>query len=101
MWAGGLGTDRLTMASVRLDAMLREFAPRLQLSVNATSVAGMLDELETQFPRLRYRLRDETGRLRPFVRVFLNGEEIDRGNGLATAIGTADSIDILHSIQGG
>jgi ferredoxin-nitrite reductase len=81
--------------------MLREFAPKLKLSSEASNVGGLLDDLESRFPRLRFRLRDETGHVRPFVRVFVNGEEIGDLGGLATPLVPSDSIDILHSIQGG
>jgi len=81
--------------------MLKEFAPKLKLSTDASTVEGLLDDLETRFPRLRFRLRDELGHVRPFVKVFVNGEEIRDLGGLATPLGATDSIDILHSIQGG
>ena len=89
------------MASVRLDAMLREFLPKLKVSTDAASVRGLIDELEHQYPRMRFKLRDETGSLRPYVRVFVNGEDVHELKGLDTPIGPADSIDVLHSIQGG
>ncbi|MCI4361556.1 MAG: MoaD/ThiS family protein [Thermoplasmata archaeon] len=89
------------MASVRLDSMLREFLPRTRLSTDAVSVRSMIEDLERQYPRIRSKLRDETGRLRPYVRVFVNGEDVHELNGLDTPIGAADSVDVLHSIQGG
>jgi molybdopterin synthase sulfur carrier subunit len=89
------------MAAIRLDAMLKEFAPRLKLSTDAVSVGGLIDDLEATYPRLRFKLRDETGRLRPYVRVFVNGEDVHDLKGLETPIGSADSVDVLHSIQGG
>ena len=67
----------------------------------AGSVAGLLDELEGQFPKLRRRLRDETGAMRPFVRVFVNGEDMRGLEGLQTPLSSKDQVDILHSIQGG
>jgi molybdopterin synthase sulfur carrier subunit len=89
------------MAAVRLDAMLKEFAPKLKLSSEAASVEELLVDLETRFPRLRFKLRDENGRVRPYVRVFVNGEEIQELQGIRTPVAPADSVDILHSIQGG
>jgi sulfur-carrier protein len=89
------------MAEVRLDAMLSEFVPRRTLTTRASSVGALLDDLETRFPRLKHRLRDETHALRPFVKVFVNGEEVRTGRGTATPIGPEDEVDILHSIQGG
>lgn len=92
---------RATMVAVRLDAMLREFAAKRELTTDATSVGGLIDDLEQRYPRLRFRLRDESGRVRPFVRVFLNGTEVDRSRPLEVALGPSDTVDILHSIQGG
>ena len=89
------------MAQVRLDGMLREFVPRLSLGTSAGSVARLLDELEGDYPRLRRRLRDETGAMRPFVRVFVNGEDMRGLDGLNTRLKPKDQVDILHSIQGG
>ena len=89
------------MASVRLDSMLREFLPKLRLSTDAADVRGLLEDLERTYPRIRSKLRDETGKLRPYVRVFVNGEDVHELKGLETPIGPADSIDVLHSIQGG
>jgi len=89
------------MAEVRFDAMLRQFAVPSRASVGASDVRALLDELEAKFPRLKFRIRDETGSVRRFVRVFVNGEAIDRLHGLETPLGADDRVDILHSIQGG
>ena len=89
------------MAAVRLDAMLKEFAPKLALTSPATDVQHLLADLEGRFPRLRFRIRDETGAVRRFVKVFVNGESIEQLGGLSTPLGPSDQVDILHSIQGG
>lgn len=89
------------MPQVKLDAMLREFVPRLSIEAKADSVSGLLDELEREFPKLRRRLRDESGTMRPFVRVFVNGEDMRALDGLGTPLAPKDQVDILHSIQGG
>jgi sulfur-carrier protein len=89
------------MPQVKLDGMLRDFVPRLSVDARAESVGGLFEELEGEFPRLRNRLRDESGAMRPFVRVFVNGEDVRGLDGLQTRIGPKDQVDILHSIQGG
>lgn len=101
--ATAYGPGRLAggVATVRLDGMLRQFGASANWQTSASTVTGLLDELETEFPRLRSKLRDETGELRRFVRVFVNGEDIRNGAGAATAIAPSDRVDILHSIQGG
>ena len=89
------------MAEVRLDAMLREFAAPTRTRAGAPNVDGVLSELEERFPRLKLRLRDERGRVRRFVRVYVNGRSIDELDGLATRVTSTDEVEILHSIQGG
>ena len=89
------------MAEVHLDAMLREFAPRRQVRSDAGTVGALLDELEREFPRLRHKLRDETGALRRYVRVFVDGEDVSVGPGVAASLSGAKVVDILHSIAGG
>jgi sulfur-carrier protein len=86
---------------VRIDSFLREYGPPSKVTATSTSVAGLLDELEARYPRLRLKLRDETGELRRFVRVFVNGDDVRNGEGLATSLAGPDRVDILHSIQGG
>ena len=89
------------MAEVHLDAMLREFASRTELRTGATTVSALFDELEREFPRLRFKLRDETGTLRRYVRVFVDGEDVSGTTGVQTSLTGASEVDILHSIAGG
>lgn len=89
------------MLEVKLDSWLRGFGPRGREELEAGSVAEMLDVLEARYPRLRFKLRDETGRLRRYVRVFVDGEDVSGGAGVATPLAGAHTIDILHSIAGG
>ena len=95
------GLPHRPMVAVRLDAMLKEFVPRRALTSSAKSVRAMIEELETNYPKVRFRLRDETGQLRRYVKVFVNGDEVDRRTGLSTPLAPSDTVDILHSIQGG
>ncbi len=86
---------------VRLDRWLREFGPPGHEQRTADSVDQLIDQLEQEYPRLRYKLRDETGRLRRYVRVFVDGRDVSSTTGGATSLADARTIDILHSIAGG
>jgi molybdopterin synthase sulfur carrier subunit len=89
------------MTAVRIDGFLRELGAPGRWDTGAADVGRMIDELETLFPRLKLKLRDESGQLRRFVRVFVNGEDVRNGQGLGTSLGPSDHVDILHSTQGG
>ena len=88
------------MASVRLDPGLRQYVPRLSLASDMGSVRGVLADLESRFPRLRHRLRDEAGNLRRFVHVYVNGEEISALRGLETKLRPDDDLEIRSSVPG-
>ncbi len=81
--------------------MLRVYVPKTSLRSEATSIESLLDDLEERYPRLRRRIRDETRRVRPFVKVFVNGAEVRDGAREALRLAPDDHVDILHSIQGG
>jgi molybdopterin synthase sulfur carrier subunit len=89
------------MLDVHLDSWLREFGPRGSERVDADSVEHLLDVLEERYPRLRFKIRDETGHLRRYVRVFVDGNDVSGTTGAATSLRGARTIDILHSIAGG
>lgn len=90
-----------TMLDVHLDGWLRGFGPRGDEKVEADSVEHLLDVLEARYPRLRFKLRDETGQLRRYVRVFVDGDDVSGTTGVTTSLAGARTIDILHSIAGG
>ena len=89
------------MIEVQLDGWLREYGPRGTERLEADSVANLLDALEARYPRLRFKIRDETGRIRQFVRVFVDGQDVSASDGPGASLVGARSVAILHSIAGG
>ncbi|MCP2334930.1 MoaD/ThiS family protein [Actinomadura rupiterrae] len=65
---------------------------------------GTLDELfadlDVRHPGLRARLVDG-GKLRKFVNVYLNDEDVRFLGGLETALSDGDSVTILPAVAGG
>ncbi|MGP8072294.1 MAG: MoaD/ThiS family protein [Thermoplasmata archaeon] len=89
------------MLEVRLDGWLRGFGPHKSEKVEAGSVGVMIDVLEQRYPRFRYKVRDETGQLRRYVRVFVDGQDVSGTTGVDTPLTGAHTVDIIHSIAGG
>ncbi len=90
-----------SLLEVHLDSWLKEFGAPGRQTAAADTVDQLLDELERRYPRLRFRIRDETGHLRKYVRVFVDGTDISGTTGTATSLREARTVDILHSIAGG
>jgi adenylyltransferase/sulfurtransferase len=72
------------------------------LDVNAATVSGALDELTRTFPELRKHLFTGEGKLRAFVNVYLNDEDVRYLPAKeATAVSDTDTLSIIPSIAGG
>lgn len=67
----------------------------------ATELMQVFEILQRDFPILGRRLRDETGALRRFVNVYLDGEDVRMLAGLATPVRPGQSIQIIQSVAGG
>jgi molybdopterin converting factor small subunit len=72
------------------------------VEVSAGTVSSALDQLTQTFPDLRKHLFNEGGKLRAFVNVYLNDEDVRYlPEKEATAVSTADTLSIVPSIAGG
>jgi molybdopterin synthase sulfur carrier subunit len=67
----------------------------------ANTVSEAIVNLEQQFPGMRERLLDDTGELRRFVNIYVNGEDIRFMNGLDTTIKSGDEVSIVPAVAGG
>lgn len=74
---------------------------RLSVEDGGASVAEVLDAIGAQYPRLDRRLRNETGALRRYVNLYLNGEDIRRLEGLGTRIAAGQELLVIQSVAGG
>ena len=69
--------------------------------VEANTVDEMVVALDTAFPGIAGRLRDESGNLRRFINIYLNEEDIRFLQGRETALKDGDSVSIVPAIAGG
>ena len=89
-------------AVVRIPTPLRAYAGgRSEVGVSGGTVAAALQDLTSRYPQLRRHLYDDRGRLRGFVNVFLNEEDVRDLEGEATPVAPGDTLTILPSIAGG
>lgn len=67
----------------------------------AGDVAAVLDRLSGLHPLLEGRIRDETGELRRYVNIYVDGEDVRRLDRLGTPIPAGATIMIMQSVAGG
>jgi adenylyltransferase/sulfurtransferase len=72
-----------------------------ELKLNAKTVSDALKELVTSFPNLRRHLYSDSGRLRNFINIYLNEEDIRYKEGESTALKDGDTLMIIPAIAGG
>ena len=90
------------MPVVRLPALMRSYTSgQTLIPVSGRSVQAALDDLLGQFPVLRPHLCNAHGKLRPFVNVFVNQENIKNLAGMETPLNETDQVLLMPSISGG
>jgi molybdopterin converting factor small subunit len=62
------------------------------------TLGQVLDDLERQYPGIRFRVVDEQERLRAHMRFFVNGEQVFE---LDHALQQGDSVQIVQALSGG
>ncbi|SDY15698.1 molybdopterin synthase subunit MoaD [Modestobacter sp. DSM 44400] len=65
------------------------------------TVRALLDALAADHPVFDRRVRDETGALRRHVNVYVDGEDVRRADGLATAVPPSAEVMVIQSVAGG
>ena len=65
------------------------------------SLAQVIDALEAQHPGMKERICDETGELRRFVNIYVNGEDVRFLSHLETPVEAGAEVSIVPSVAGG
>ena len=89
--------------TVRIPTPLRKLTNEQDIvTANASgTLSELIDALERDYPGLKERLCDETGELRRFVNVYVNGEDVRFLSGLETAIAVGAEVSIVPAVAGG
>ena len=72
-----------------------------RVSVQCQDILECINSLDSEFPGIKERLCDETGELRHFINIYLNGEDVRFLDGLGTTINAGDEISIVPAVAGG
>jgi MoaD family protein len=97
------GQDSLRLSIiVRIPTPLRKLTNEQDIvSGDGETLAACIDGLEAQYPGLKDRLLDETGELRRFVNIYINGEDVRFAQGVQTPLKGGDEVSIVPAVAGG
>jgi len=97
------GQESLRMSIVvRIPTPLRKITgERDVVSGEGETLLACIEGLDRQYPGLKERLCDESGELRRFVNVYVNGEDVRFQQGLQTPLNGGDEVSIVPAVAGG
>ena len=87
---------------VRVPTPLRKFTQGAdEVDAPGSTIRSIVEDLEKNYPGIKERICDETGKVRRFVNVYVNGDDIRFLQNLETALKEGDNISIVPAIAGG
>ena len=92
------------VVTLRLPAVLADLVGgrrSVEVAPAPRTVADLLDRVEVDEPVVVRRIRDETGTLRRFVNVYVDGDDVRHLDGLATPLHRGTTVHVLPSVAGG
>jgi sulfur-carrier protein adenylyltransferase/sulfurtransferase len=90
------------MPKVLIPTPLRQYAGKQDsVELTGSTVGEVLTALTTRYPDLRRQLFNDEGKLRSFVNVYLNDEDIRYLEKNATPVKDGDTVSIVPSVAGG
>ena len=82
-------------------AFVRHTDGQKQLSSDAANLPALILDIDKNFPALSNQIKDETGKLRRFINIYVNDEDIRFLGGEAYAFQDGDEVMLIPSIAGG
>lgn len=87
---------------VRIPTPLRRMANgQDKVEIEASNLGEIIDRLESDYPGFKERLLDESGELRYFVNIYINGEDVRFLQGTDTSTKSGDEVSIVPAVAGG
>jgi sulfur-carrier protein len=88
--------------TVRIPTPLRKLTQEKDIvEGEGGTLAEIIESLERDYPGLKDRLCDETGDLRRFVNIYVNGEDVRFAEGVSTKLNGGDEVSIVPAVAGG
>ena len=91
--------------SVRIPTILRSYTGgAAEVTVDpgdGATLQSVLDALEVAHPGIRDRVLDEQGKLRRFVNVYVNDDDVRFAEGLATPTPDGAQVSVIPAVAGG
>ena len=82
-------------------ALARHTEGQKSFASEAKNLNGLLEEINTRYPALAENVKDDSGKLRRFINVYINDEDIRFLGGETHPFADGDEVMLIPSIAGG
>jgi len=72
-----------------------------EVTAAGSNIAEIIEDLEKNYPGLKERICESDGKLRRFVNIYLNDEDIRFKENMETVLKENDELSIIPAIAGG
>ena len=88
--------------TVRIPAPLQKLTQNQEkVETNGTNVKELIENLDKEFPGIRERICDENGKVRKFINIYVNEEDVRFLQQEKTPVKAGDEVSIIPAIAGG
>lgn len=89
-------------ATVRVPTPLQKLTKnQAKVKVSSANIRELIEDLEKRFPGIKERICDETGKIRRFINIYVNEEDVRFLQQEETPLKDGDEISIIPAIAGG
>jgi len=90
------------MTNIKIPTLLRKFTNgESEVKGSGSTINELVDNLDKSCPGIKNRLLDEEGKIRKFVNIYVNGEDVRFLNDIDTKVNDSDEISIVPAVAGG
>ncbi len=83
---------------VLIPSPLRSYTEQREVDTSGKTLGEVLANLERRYPGLRFRMIDEQDRVRPHIRIFVNGRQVFD---IEHPLRASDAVQIVQALSGG
>ena len=88
--------------SVRIPTILRTYTSgESEVSAQGSTLAEILDDLDSSYSGIKGRILDESGQLRRFVNVYVGNDDVRFLDNLETPTPDGSQISVIPAVAGG
>jgi molybdopterin converting factor small subunit len=83
---------------VHIPSALRSYTETSEAEASGATLGAVLADLDRRYAGIRFRMIDEQDRIRPHIRIFVNGDQV---RDLAQPLRSTDEVVIVQALSGG